>query len=68
LLSTDAVALDRVALEILELKRAREGMPSLVAEGRPARYLESAAVRGLGTTNLSEIEVVSVGRPWREVG
>ncbi len=68
LLSTDAVALDRVALEILELKRAREGMPSLTVEGRPARYLESAAVRGLGTANLNEIEVVSIGRPWQEVG
>jgi hypothetical protein len=67
ILSADAVALDRVALEILELKRALVGKPPLAAESRPARYLESAAARGLGTYDLSEIEVLSIGRPWQDV-
>jgi uncharacterized protein (DUF362 family) len=66
-MSTDAVALDRVALEILERKRTLEGLPQLAAEGRPARYLESAAARGLGNADLSAIEVVSVGRSWLDV-
>ena len=67
-MSADAVALDRVGLEILERKRAVEGLPTLTAESRPASYLEAAATRGLGTANLAEIEVVSIGRPWLEVG
>ena len=67
ILSTDPVALDRVGLEIIELKRESEGMASLAAEDQPAHYLESAAARGLGTVELDEIEVVSIGRPWEEV-
>jgi hypothetical protein len=67
LLSTDPVALDRVALEILRLKRADVGRPPLDAENRPAHYLESAAARGLGAVNLDEIEVLSFGREWQDV-
>jgi len=61
------VALDRVALEILELKRAAAGMKPLEAEKRPVRYLASAQARGLGTADLAGIEVVSIGRPWAEI-
>jgi uncharacterized protein (DUF362 family) len=67
LFATDAVALDRVALEILERKRASQGLQPLAAEDRPARYLASAAERGLGNADLETIEVVSIGTPWLDV-
>lgn len=67
LLSTDPVALDRAAMEILERKRAAVGMDSLAAENRPVRYLKSAEARNLGTSDLAEIEVISIGRPWLDI-
>jgi len=67
LLSTDTVALDRVALEILERKRSAAGMETLAAENRPVRYLASAQERGLGVSDLSGIEVISIGRPWLDI-
>lgn len=68
LLAADPVALDRVALEILERKRAAAGMKPLAAEKRPVRYLRSAQARGLGVADLERIEVVSIGKPWLDVG
>ncbi len=67
LMSTDPVALDCVALEILSLKREHAGMPPLESENRPVRYLLSAAERGLGQEDLERIEVVSIGLPWEDV-
>ena len=67
ILSTDPVALDRVALEILERRRAQVGLRPLADEDRPVRYLDSAAARGLGRADLADIEVVSIGRPWLNV-
>ena len=67
ILSADAVALDRVALEIVERKRAAEGMKSLAAENRPVRYLASAEQRNLGNSDLSRIEVISIGTPWMDI-
>jgi len=68
LLSTDAVALDRVALEVLAMKRRAAGQKSLEDEKRPVRYLASAQQRGLGTADLDRIEVLSLGKPWMDVG
>ena len=62
------MALDRVALEILERKRAAAGMKPLAAEKRPVRYLGSAQARGLGVADLERIEIVSIGKPWLDVG
>jgi len=67
LLATDPVALDRVALEILEGKRAAAKMKTLAEEKRPVRYLASAEARGLGTADLERIEVIGIGKPWRDV-
>jgi len=61
------VAVDRVGLEILERKRAAEGLPPLAAEDRPVRYLASAAARRLGCAELADIEVVSIGKSWLDV-
>ena len=68
LLATDAVALDRVAATILARKREAAGMKSLEAEKRPVRYLATAAARGLGTEDLADIEVISIGKSWMDVG
>jgi uncharacterized protein (DUF362 family) len=68
IVSTDAVALDRVALEILERKRAAADFKPLAAERRSVRYLESAAARNLGRADLAEIEVISIGTDWLDVG
>ena len=68
LLATDPVALDRVALEILEGKRAAAKMKTLAEEKRPARYLASAEARGLGAADLVRIEVIGIGKPWLDVG
>jgi uncharacterized Fe-S center protein len=68
LLATDPVALDRAALEILERKRAAAKMKTLAEEKRPARYLASAEARGLGAADLVRIEVIGIGKPWRDVG
>jgi len=68
IVGADAVAVDRIAVEILARKRAAAGMPSLEAENRPARYLASAQARGLGVADLERIEVVSIGKAWLDVG
>jgi uncharacterized protein (DUF362 family) len=67
LVSTDPVALDRVALEIIERKRVAAGMKPLEAEKRPARYLASAQARGLGEADLALIDVISIGKAWNDV-
>lgn len=67
IIGLDPVAVDRVALEILSRKRAAVGMLSLEAAKRPARYVASAAARGLGTADLARIEVASIGRKWTDV-
>ncbi len=67
IVGTDAVAVDRVGLEILARKRAAMGMKTLGEEGRPARHLASAEARGLGAATLERIEILSLGRSWLDV-
>jgi uncharacterized protein (DUF362 family) len=67
-LGRDPVAVDRVAAEILERKRRTAGLKSLADDGRPVRHLASAEERGLGTADLGRIEIVSLGKPWLDVG
>jgi len=68
ILSTDPVAADRVGCDILQRKRAAVGMKPFEAEERPVHHLASGEARGLGIANLERIEVVSIGRPWLDVG
>ncbi|HUV31399.1 MAG TPA: DUF362 domain-containing protein [Acidobacteriota bacterium] len=56
-ISDDPVAADRVGLEILERIRAINGLPSLEKAGRPVKYLGSAEATGLGTADLSRIDL-----------
>jgi uncharacterized protein (DUF362 family) len=67
MLAADPVAMDRVALEILDRKRAAMGMKPLAADKRPVRYLASAQARGLGQADLGNTEVISLGKPWMDV-
>lgn len=58
LASLDAVAIDSVAIKIIEDKRKENGLPSLTEAGRPPKWLNTAEQRGLGNANPSNIEVI----------
>jgi uncharacterized protein (DUF362 family) len=60
LASTDPVAVDAVAREVLEARRKEAGLPALAAEGREPRYINEAARLGLGVADLQRIERVEV--------
>jgi uncharacterized protein (DUF362 family) len=57
--STDPVAVDLWALRVIEAERARRGMPSLEAAGRPAKFLATAARAGLGIDDPEQLLVVT---------
>jgi len=57
LIGTDPVAIDAIALKILDEKRLAEGMSSLARE---APSLDSAEALGLGTRNLEQIELQEI--------
>jgi uncharacterized protein (DUF362 family) len=59
LASTDPVALDRVAWDLIDRQRKQKGLPSLKEAGRPPRWIATAQKRGLGMGDLSKIKVVS---------
>jgi hypothetical protein len=60
LFATDPVALDTVALGILEQLRARRGLPSLAKIALAPRYLATAATMGLGVGDRARIELVTL--------
>jgi uncharacterized protein (DUF362 family) len=60
LASTDPVAADAVAREVLEARRKEVGLPTLAAEGREPRYIAGAARLGLGVADPGRIERVEV--------
>jgi len=60
LVSQDPVALDTIGWQMIEHKRAEEGLKPLAAEGRAPRYIETAADRDhhLGNHDRNHIDVV----------
>lgn len=60
IVSTDFVAADAVATDLLEAKRKSEGLQSLAEEQRPPKQIATAAARGLGVADLNRIERVEV--------
>ena len=60
---TDPVALDSVGWQLIEQKRATEGMKSLAASGREPKYIATAAdaEHRLGTNDPRRIERLEVG-------
>jgi hypothetical protein len=60
LVSTDPVALDAVAWQVIEMRRKTLGLGSLQSEQREPKWIATAAKLGLGHNRLEEIDVVSV--------
>ena len=60
IVSTDFVAADAVAADLLEKQRKEKGLKSLTDEKRPAKHITTAGVRGLGVSDLSKIERIEV--------
>lgn len=61
LVGTDLLAVDRVAMDLIDAARSSRGLRGLAESGRSPKYLDAAARMGLGTRELSEIEVHRVG-------
>ncbi len=60
IVSTDFVAADAVAADLLEAERRARGLPSLADDNRPPKHIATAAARGLGVGDLSRIERIDV--------
>jgi uncharacterized protein (DUF362 family) len=62
LIGEDRVALDTIAWEMIEHKRAEAGLPTLEAAGRPPHYIAAAAepARSLGTNDPKRIQRVEI--------
>ena len=60
IVSTDVVAADAVAADLLESKRRTEGLKPLAEEQRPPQHIATAAARGLGVADLDRIERIEV--------
>jgi hypothetical protein len=54
----DPVAVDAQLLVLIDTLRERNGLPPIKETDRPARYLEAAAERELGTCDSSQIELL----------
>lgn len=58
MLSTDPVALDYEAWQIIEARRKETALPSLTDAGHPPKHISTAASAGLGTDDPSRIDLV----------
>ncbi len=61
--STDPVATDAIALEVIEQLRKQKGLRSLAKAGRPATYLQIAEEIGLGIAKREKIFLESIEMP-----
>jgi uncharacterized protein (DUF362 family) len=57
--STDPVAADLWAWQVIEAERRRRGMPTLEEAGRPVRFLATAARHGLGVDDPDRLRLVT---------
>jgi uncharacterized protein (DUF362 family) len=60
LVGQDFVAVDAVGADLLDARRKEAGLKSLAEDGRPPKYIATAAARGLGESDLRRIERVEV--------
>jgi uncharacterized protein (DUF362 family) len=58
--STDFVAADAVAADLLEAQRKGRGLKTLAEEGRPTVHIATAGKRGHGEADLTRIERIEV--------
>jgi len=58
----DRVAVDQIAWQMIEKKRAEAGLPTLESAGRPPRYIATGAdaAHGLGTNDRGRMDVAEV--------
>jgi len=57
--STDPVAADLWAWQVIEAERKRRGMPTLEEAGRPVHFLGTAARHGLGVADPDKLKLVT---------
>lgn len=57
ILSVDPISADRIGLEIIERLRSKNNLPSLEQAGRPVGYLQIGEDIGLGTADMSKIDL-----------
>ncbi|MFA6449058.1 MAG: DUF362 domain-containing protein [bacterium] len=62
IVGTDPVAVDAVAYHIIDEKRKAEGLPTLKAQGRPPKFLNTAAdaKHKLGENRYEKIRIIEV--------
>jgi uncharacterized protein (DUF362 family) len=60
IVSTDVVAADAVAADLLEGERKARGLKTLADKGRPTKHIATAAARGLGVADLNRIERIEL--------
>ena len=58
LISADPVAMDYTGWQIIEERRKEIGLKPLADEGRPTKFITTAASLGLGTNDPSRMEIV----------
>jgi uncharacterized protein (DUF362 family) len=58
----DAVAVDRVCLELIEEKRAEVGIPSLKDEKRYPQYVFTAGAMAVGCSRLEKIDLIQIDK------
>lgn len=58
LIGTDPVAIDSLGATMIDERRSQHGLPSLAAAGRKPKQLDSAAERGLGTKDLTKVDLL----------
>jgi len=56
--STDLLAADAWAWQVIDAERVRRRLPTLAAAGRPPRWLATAQQYGLGTGDPTQVEIV----------
>jgi len=60
LVACDPVAADAYGVSLIEAERRRAGLPGLAEVGRPPRHVSTAGRLGVGSDDLSHIEVVNI--------
>jgi len=60
IISRDPVAADAVGTDIIEKKRKEGGLKSLAQQGRPPKYIATAARLGLGENRLDKVNLIKI--------
>ncbi len=60
IVSTDVVAADAVAADLLESQRRAKGLKSFADDKRPTKHIATAGTRGLGVADLSLIQRIEI--------